>query len=270
MLSSLSPSSVPRADSLCCLCGVQILPFAVTPGNGWVLARTSFVAGSSNVRVGARCAGCAICCCAGEGPLLTHITAANDVADEAAINGLTAEQIAAADRELTDDMAHDAKPLTARTIDTGSARTTETGAGAVDDSKNPLISSTPTPTAGVFFAGRFGGIERHVLGPGQSLSVEPGHFFAAHERTPIGIGLAGGCATCLCGSERFVLKFRGPAIVYTKTRNPRIFKRGGPCADYCCCDCDCCDCLTDLCSCGDDGTHRANDGVDWGAGAMVR
>lgn len=52
----------------------DILPFAVTPGAGWVVATGSFVCGTVNTKVSARFAGCAMCCCGGEGAFLTHIT----------------------------------------------------------------------------------------------------------------------------------------------------------------------------------------------------
>jgi len=52
----------------------DILPFAVTPGAGWVVASSSFVCGTPNTKVSARFAGCAMCLCGGEGMFLTHVT----------------------------------------------------------------------------------------------------------------------------------------------------------------------------------------------------
>jgi len=53
----------------------DILPFAVTPSDGWIVGAGSFVCGSTNVVVSAMFPGCATCCCAGEGMFLTHVLA---------------------------------------------------------------------------------------------------------------------------------------------------------------------------------------------------
>lgn len=52
----------------------DILPFAVTPGAGWIVASNSFVCGTSNIKVSAKFGGCAMCLCGGEGAFLTHVT----------------------------------------------------------------------------------------------------------------------------------------------------------------------------------------------------
>jgi len=77
---------------------------------------------------------------------------------------------------------------------------------------------------GMFFAGGFGSIVRHEIGRGQCLMVEHGMFFAAHELTQLRVGLISGtcCAKC-CSGEGFVMKFWGPAVVFTQSRNPSIF-----------------------------------------------
>jgi len=51
----------------------DILPFAAVKGRGWLLTDDSFVCGTSNTIVSGRFAGCAMCCCSGEGLFLTHI-----------------------------------------------------------------------------------------------------------------------------------------------------------------------------------------------------
>jgi len=52
----------------------DILPFAVTPGNGWILSHGAFLCGTTNIRVDARFAGCLTCCFGGEGPFFSRIT----------------------------------------------------------------------------------------------------------------------------------------------------------------------------------------------------
>lgn len=52
----------------------DLIPFACQPnGPGWVLSRGSFVAGTDNLKVNARFAGCFAMCFAGEGPFLTRV-----------------------------------------------------------------------------------------------------------------------------------------------------------------------------------------------------
>jgi len=51
----------------------DILPFAVTPGMGWILSHGAFLCGTTNIRVGARFAGCLTCCFGGEGPFFTRV-----------------------------------------------------------------------------------------------------------------------------------------------------------------------------------------------------
>jgi len=52
----------------------DILPFAVTPGNGWILSHGAFLCGTTNIRVDARFAGCLTCCFGGEGPFFSRVT----------------------------------------------------------------------------------------------------------------------------------------------------------------------------------------------------
>jgi len=77
----------------------------------------------------------------------------------------------------------------------------------------------------MFFAGNYGTLERHEIPAGKSFFVDTGLFFAAHESTSINVGKAGSIAAFCCGGEGFVMKFRGPAVIYTKSRDPSIFNR---------------------------------------------
>jgi len=139
----------------------DMLPFAVTPGNGWILTRKAFVVGSEFLEVSSRFSGCAACLCSGEGAFLTMVTVPPEAANK----------------------------------------------------------------KGMFFAGSYGSLERHEIPAGKIFYVDTGLFFAAHEGTHIDIGLAGGCCTCICGGEGFVMQFHGPCVLYTKSRNPAIFDR---------------------------------------------
>jgi len=80
--------------------------------------------------------------------------------------------------------------------------------------------------AGMFFAGSYGAIERHDIDAGKIFFVDNGLFFAAKHDVQIGIGIAGGLKTCCCGGQGLVMKFVGPAVVYTKSRDPSIFEQG--------------------------------------------
>jgi len=139
----------------------DMLPFAVTPGNGWILTRKAFVVGSDNIVVDSRFAGCAACYCSGEGAFLTKVS----VQPEALLK------------------------------------------------------------KGMFFAGSYGSLERHEVPAGKSFFLETGLFFAAHESTPINIGLAGGLITCCYGQQGFVMQFYGPCVIYTKSRNPKVWEQ---------------------------------------------
>jgi len=133
----------------------DILPFACTPTEGWILSSGSFVCGTTNLRISAQFIGCLAMCCAGEGAFLTHIR-------------------------------------------------------SQDEKGN-----------GLFFAGNYGQIQRHEIPDGKIMSVNSGLFFAASDRTIIDIGLPGGCTSLLFSGEGVVMKFKGPAVVYTQNRNPQ-------------------------------------------------
>jgi uncharacterized protein (TIGR00266 family) len=51
----------------------DILPFATSDKDGWIVTRSSFVCGTTNLRISAQFIGCLACCCSGEGTFLTHI-----------------------------------------------------------------------------------------------------------------------------------------------------------------------------------------------------
>merc|ERR1712137_628230 len=51
----------------------DMLPFAVSTDDGWVLSAGVFVCGTPNLLVGSRFVGCKACCCGGEGPFLTEV-----------------------------------------------------------------------------------------------------------------------------------------------------------------------------------------------------
>jgi len=133
----------------------DMLPFAVTPGQGWIISSGSFICGTPNSIVSARWAGCSTCVCGGEGAFLTRVFSSGG-------NGL-------------------------------------------------------------FYAGGFGQLQRHEIPEGKTLLINTGLFFAANENTGIEIGLPGSCTTWCCGKEGFVMKFHGPAVVYTQNRDPGAF-----------------------------------------------
>lgn len=133
----------------------DLLSFGVSKGNGWVLTRNAFLAGTDNLRVTGRCIGCCACLFSGEGPFLTRVT-------------------------------------------------------LKDEEQGP----------GMFIAGSYGALVRHEIQLGQVLFVSRGLFFAAHETTKFRIGLAGGLKNLCCSGAAIVMKFYGPATVYTQSRDP--------------------------------------------------
>lgn len=79
--------------------------------------------------------------------------------------------------------------------------------------------------SGVFFAGGYGMVERQKVPDGKTLYLNTGLFFAAQASTPFEITLPGGCVSCFCSGEDFVMKFVGPVVVYTQNRNPEIIRK---------------------------------------------
>jgi len=88
-----------------------------------------------------------------------------------------------------------------------------------------LVHITSSSGDAVFFAGNYGALQRHEVPAGKTFCVSKGLFFACSDKTKIEIGLAGGCKTCCCGHEGFVMKFKGPCVVYTQNRNPRTMQK---------------------------------------------
>lgn len=82
------------------------------------------------------------------------------------------------------------------------------------------ISTDSEP--GMFFAGGYGQIIKHDIPSGQSLYVNNSLFFAAKANIPWRVSILGGCKTCFFGKEGFVMRFDGPNIVYTQSRDPRV------------------------------------------------
>jgi uncharacterized protein (AIM24 family) len=78
---------------------------------------------------------------------------------------------------------------------------------------------------GVFFAGGYGNLIRHEIPDKQSMFVNNSLFFAAHSATDISARIFGGFCTCCFGKEGLVMKFDGPCVVYTQSRDPTIMKQ---------------------------------------------
>jgi uncharacterized protein (TIGR00266 family) len=51
----------------------DIMTFGATPGQGWILNKGAFVAGTTNLTISAKFIGCCACLFSGEGPFLTHV-----------------------------------------------------------------------------------------------------------------------------------------------------------------------------------------------------
>lgn len=81
---------------------------------------------------------------------------------------------------------------------------------------------------GTFFAGGYGGLNRHVVPAGNTLVIDNGLFFAAGRKTKLRIGWFGqgsaGCGSMFFSSEGLGMFLNGPACIYTQNRDPSIFK----------------------------------------------
>jgi len=145
----------------------DILPFATTATEGWIVNQHSFVCGTTNLQISSQFIGCMAMCCAQEGSFLTHITA-------------------------------------------------EPGKG------NAL-----------FFAGNYGQIQRHEVPAGKKFLVHAGLFFAASDKTPIDIGMPGGCCSLCFSGEGLVMKFTGPCTIFTQNKHTwhmyrKLYPEGTP------------------------------------------
>ncbi len=71
---------------------------------------------------------------------------------------------------------------------------------------------------GMFFAGAYGAIQKHEIPSGKEFVVDTGLFFAAKEDVKFEISKVGGMKSFLLGGEGLVLRFYGPATIYTQSR----------------------------------------------------
>jgi len=78
---------------------------------------------------------------------------------------------------------------------------------------------------GMFYAGGYGALTRHEIPEGKVLFLDHGLFFAANDQTVIEAGLPGGVISCLYGGEGLVMKFKGPAVVYSQNRDSAIWNK---------------------------------------------
>jgi len=90
-----------------------------------------------------------------------------------------------------------------------------------------LVKCTPGTGPGLFFAAGFGAVVRNDVAAGQSLYISPGLFFAAHHQTALEVSTPGGCISFCYGQQGFVMKFTGPGVVYTQSRDPTVMRRWG-------------------------------------------
>lgn len=75
---------------------------------------------------------------------------------------------------------------------------------------------------GVFFAGGYGQIVKHDIPEGATMMINNSLFFAAAADTNREIAVLGNLYTCCWGGEGLMMKIRGPAIVYTQSRDPTV------------------------------------------------
>lgn len=86
-----------------------------------------------------------------------------------------------------------------------------------------LVEGSEKP--GLFYAGGYGGIDRHRVEAGKTLMIDNGMFFACLYGQKISVSFAGGGAKEFCfSSEGLVMVINGPATVFTQNRDPSIFK----------------------------------------------
>lgn len=105
------------------------------------------------------------------------------------------------------------------------------------------VGLEPEAQVGVFFAATYGQIQRIEVPNGVTLCVNQSKFLAASvgssfvlrcyhpltwfcmADTPLDVGLPGGCIELCFSGEGVVLKFRGPSVIYTRTRDPVSIRR---------------------------------------------
>jgi len=136
----------------------DIISCYVAKDLGWCLSKGAFVAGSTNLRISGRFAGCCASQLSGEGAFLTKVT---------------------------------------------------------------LIEGEEGP--GIFWAGSYGAIDRHVVQGGQCLEMDNGMFFAGPQTVKLGIKWVGGVKSACFSGEGLVMSVWGPTVLYTQNRDPSIF-----------------------------------------------
>jgi uncharacterized protein (TIGR00266 family) len=77
----------------------------------------------------------------------------------------------------------------------------------------------------LFYAGGYGQIQRHQVPEGRQFFVNTGLFFAASEQTKFAVGCPGNLKSFCCSGEGFVMKFTGPAVIYTQNRDPKVMHK---------------------------------------------
>jgi uncharacterized protein (AIM24 family) len=66
----------------------DLLTFGVAPGNGWILNRNAFLAGTDNLTITSRCIGCCTGAIAGEGMFLTRVHISEEAQQSGNTNGV--------------------------------------------------------------------------------------------------------------------------------------------------------------------------------------
>ena len=78
---------------------------------------------------------------------------------------------------------------------------------------------------GDLFVNSFGAIDKHVLGPGEKLTVDNYHLVAFTEGCSYSVHKFGGLKSTILGGEGLVTEVTGPGDVYLQTKNPAEFAR---------------------------------------------
>lgn len=76
---------------------------------------------------------------------------------------------------------------------------------------------------GTLFINTFGAIDKHTLGPGQTLIVDNFHLVAFTDTCNYKVKKFGGLKSTLLGGEGLVTEIKGPGDVYIQTKNLREF-----------------------------------------------
>jgi conserved hypothetical protein TIGR00266 len=76
---------------------------------------------------------------------------------------------------------------------------------------------------GMLFINTFGAIDRHELGPGESLTVDNFHLVAFSDTCQYSVHKFGGLKETLLGGEGLVTEITGPGQVFIQTKNLQEF-----------------------------------------------